>query len=187
MTPAARVKYHAEYWPAACAANGWKKSDQDKRREVALCCMESVGGPLVTTSDPAFGDNETTALFCYLDHLAHQDCLDRSARWADCQEDYRAYNLARQADWHQEKLYGTKPNRLTRDRFAGEQTAVGGPLEAFNPKKIRQRHMTVASRHQKQMRATGQKVASQPKASTPPPAAMPAPEPRELADTTSPF
>jgi len=161
MTSRQRTFYHCDAWPAACQAQGWTAGDADKRRAVALECMREVRGPLVTTSDLAFGDDEITALFCYLDFLAHPDDLDRSARWLDCKQDYHAYNRARQADWHEQQLYGTKKNKLDRDRFAGAATAKGEPLEEFDPDAIYKRHLTFASRHQKKQRAAGQNPASQ--------------------------
>lgn len=166
MTPAERVKYFRDYWPAACAVRGWNRRDDMLRRKVVLDCMAAVHGPLVTTSDPQFRRDETTALFCLLDHLAHPEDLGRAARWTDCMADYRAYNRARQADWHEGKAYGAAGSKkLRRDRFAGRQSATGGPLDPFDPEAIRKRHITMASRHRKKQRsaradATGQDVAS---------------------------
>jgi hypothetical protein len=157
MSPSERVTYFRDFWPAACAANGWKKSDDERRRKVVLQCMEAVGGPLVTTSGGAFGRDEVTALFCYLDFLAHPADLDRSARWADCQEDYHAYNRARQADWYERKAYGSKGSgKLARERFSGARSASGEPLDHFDPKAINKRFVTMASRAQKKERAERQ-------------------------------
>lgn len=178
MTPGQRVHYHKVLWPAACLANEWFVGDVEKRREVVLDCMRQVRGPLVTTSDPAFGSDEVTALFCYLEHLGDAASLDKSARWDTCKADYRTYNRARQADWHERKLYGPKANKLDRDRFAGEKTASGGPLDNLDPEAVRKRHLTFASRHQKadpsirRKKPVGQSQASQPPASQ-----APAPEP----------
>ena len=152
MSPEARAKYFGEFWPAACKVKGWKRSDEARRRAVTLECMAAVRGPEAGTSDPAFGDDELTALFCYLDFLAHPADLDRAARWVDCQTDYHAFNRARQADWHEEKLFGGRKNRLVRDRFGGKKSAAGEPLEPFDPEAIRKRHLTMASRHQKRER-----------------------------------
>lgn len=179
MTPGERVHYHKTLWPDACLANEWFTGDAEKRREVVLECMRLVRGPLVTTSDPAFGRDEVTALFCYLEHLADPASLDKSARWDTCQADYRTYNRARQADWHERKLYGTKANKLDKNRFAGARSARGGPLDDLDPEAVRKRHMTFASRHQKadpairRKQPAGQFQASQPMAS-PAPAAKPA-------------
>ena len=153
MSPGTRKTYFA-LWVQTCRAQGWRSGDDAQRKAVTLECMAAVRGPLVGTSDPAFGPDETTAIFTYLEFLAHQDDLDRSARWADCQTDYHAFNRARQADWHEQKAYGKGGSRkLQRDRFSGEETAVGGPLEEFNPKKIYARHLTAATRHQAKQRA----------------------------------
>ncbi len=127
--------------------------------------MAAVRGP-ATDSTTLLDDDEVTALFCYLEFLAHPDDLVRSARWLDCQQDYRAFNRARQADWHEQRMFGGRKSKLTRDRFAGEKSAVAGPLEKFDPEAIRKRHLTMATRHQKKQRdEKGQRMASQPVAS----------------------
>lgn len=178
MTPAARTRYHAELWPAACHARKWNPKDDVRRRATALECMRLVRGPQITTSDPAWGDDETTALFCYLEHLAAPADLSKSARWVDCQADYRAYNRARQADWHQRQAYGRRGGKLIRDRFAGAPTAQGEPLDKFDPEAIRKRHITMAARHRKRFQkqapgvhreAAGMLPAGQDLASTPAP------------------
>jgi hypothetical protein len=174
MTAGERTKYFRDLWPAACAAKGWKRSDDDRRRTVVLECMRAVRGPMVTTSDPKFRRDEVTALFCYLEFLANPDDLDRSARWSDCQKDYRAYNRARQADWHEEKLYGSAGSRkLQRNRFAGRRSAQGEPLDAFDPEEIHKRHLTMASRHQKQQRDMREAAVGQDLANHTPAAAVP--------------
>ena len=167
MTPGQRVKYFRDFWPAACAANGWSPKDDAKRKAVTLEAMACVRGPQVSSSHADFGPDEVTALFCYLDHLARQADLDRAARWVDCQQDYQAFNRARQADWHEAKMFGGRKNKLTRDRFGGQASAVGDPLEKFDPAAIRKRHMTMANRHQARQR-NGQPDAGQILASTAP-------------------
>jgi hypothetical protein len=153
MSPATRKTYFA-LWIAACKAKGWDSKSDALRRAEVLECMTLVRGPRVTTSDPAFGSDETTALFCYLEFLAHPDSLDHAARWVDCQKDYHAFNRARQADWHEEKAYGKRgSSKLRKYRFAGQQSAAGEPLEQFDPEQIRKRHLTMASRHQRKQRA----------------------------------
>lgn len=149
MNTKARPLYFKRYWPAACQANGWKPTDNDRRRQVTAACMSAIGGPAVSTSAPEWGENETSALFCYLDHLGHPASLEKSAAWVDCQTDYIAWNRARQADWHEAETYGEAAGktRLDRDRFGGESTAVNAPLEAFDPVKARQRHLTMRNRH----------------------------------------
>lgn len=156
MTPQARAHYHGRLWPAACQAKGWRVGDEVRRRDVVLECMQKVRGPLVTSSHPNFGDDETTALFCYLEHLAAPDDLAKSARWLDCQKDYRAYNRARQADWHQEKTYGRGGRKLVRDRFKGQASAQGEPLEEFDPAAARKRHLTMVTRHRRKKQAAGE-------------------------------
>lgn len=156
MTPAQRKPYFA-LWAAACTAQGWRSSDNTKRHEITASCMVDIKGPAVVSSND-LGEDEITALFCYLTYLSTGDSdLDAAARWIDCKQDYKAFARARQADWHEQKLYGktSKPNKLDRNRFGGAKTAVGGPLEKFDPKAIKQRHLTLANRHQKKARAQG--------------------------------
>ena len=175
MSPAARRVYFTTLWPAACEVCDWNPRDEAQRRAVVLDCMARVRGPAVTTSDPAFGPDEVTALFTYLAHLGDPASLDKSARWATCQEDYRTFNRARQADWHEEHAYGRRPNKLARQRFAGAATAAGGPLETLDAAAVRQRHLTMANRHRRKQRAAaaghsaGQQKANQEPASRPEP------------------
>jgi hypothetical protein len=117
--------------------------------------MSLVRGPRCTTSDPRFGADETTALFTYLIFLADQSSLEKAARWADCHEDYRAFNRAKNADWHERETYGAAGARkLQRDRFGCRHTAAGEPLDAFDPEEIRKRHITMAARHRARAKAT---------------------------------
>lgn len=190
MTANERSNYFGLYWPKACAAKGWVPNDGERRRAVVLECMRQVRGPLVTTSDPAFGRDETTALFCYLDHLAHPGDLDRSARWLDCCKDYRAFNRARQADWYEEKAYGAKGSKkLRKDRFAGAQSAQGEPLEEFNPRAINARFITMASRAQKKARIARKNAAGVDLATHAPAlaAAVETPDPAYVPPTNQPF
>ena len=52
MTPGERIYYHTKLWPDACLAIEWHIKYDARRRQVALDCMQLVGGPLVTTSSP---------------------------------------------------------------------------------------------------------------------------------------
>lgn len=174
MNAAQRKPYFA-LWSAACTAQGWRSADNAKRQETTVRCMADIKGPAVSSSND-LGEDEITALFCYLKYLATGDAdLDAAARWIDCKQDYKAFARARQADWHEKSLYGTKPNKLARDRFAGAKSAVGEPLEKFDPKAIKQRHMTLAARHQKKARSLGlpKPAAGSPVVNTPAPAPVP--------------
>lgn len=151
MTSKERAKYFSELWPAACLANEWDVKDDARRRAVTAECMRLVRGPEVDSASQ-LGPDEVTALFCYLAHLADGASLDKSARWATCQEDYHTFNRARQADWHERSLYGPGRNKLDRQRFAGETSAAGGPLDTLDRDQVRKRHMTMASRHQAKVR-----------------------------------
>ncbi|HYF52628.1 MAG TPA: hypothetical protein VEA41_00025 [Salinarimonas sp.] len=124
----------------------WRPGDELRRRDVVLFVMKEVRGLQITTSHPDWGRDETTALFCYLDHVAHPDDLQKAAAWLNCVEDYRAYNRARQADWYQRKAYGRGGRKLVNNRFAGAATAQGEPLEKFDPAAIQKRFVTYASR-----------------------------------------
>lgn len=147
MTPYQRSIYFGQLWPDACQAKGWRRDDEVRRRDTTGECMALIGGP-ATESTTALGQDEITALFCYLDHLGHPACLIRSARWVDCQTDYHAYNRARQADWHESKAYGGgRGEKLRKNRFGGARSAQGDPLDKFNPDAIQKRYLTMRNRH----------------------------------------
>lgn len=150
MDAAQRRAYHGRRWPAACAARDWHAKDEELRRQVTHDCMTSVRGPRIfSSSDPRFGQDEITALFCYLEHLANPSSLDLAARWTQCCQDYRSFNRARQADYHERSLYGTGKNRLDKNRFAGRTSANAHPLNPLDPQEIYRRHLTVKSRRDK--------------------------------------
>lgn len=113
--------------------------------------MRLIGAPEVESSSN-LGPDAVTALFCHLKFLAHQGDLEQSARWLDCQEDYKAFNRARQADWHEVHTYGQSPNKLDKQRFGGAPNAQGGALDQFDPEAIRKRHLTMATRHQNKLK-----------------------------------
>ena len=172
MSPSARKTYF-RLWNAACAVKGWNSGDDDLRRAVVIKCMEKVRGPLVTTSSPDFGADETTALFVYLDHLAHPSDLLKAAAWVDCMTDYRAYNRARQADWHEGQAYGPQgSSKLRRNRFAGQKKAAGEALDPLDPTAIQKRFLTMRTRNERRTgyqskkgrTPAGQKLASTPEA-----------------------
>ncbi len=150
MTPKQRVLFFRDIWPSACRKQGWSSGDDTKRHEIIASCMQLVGGP-ATRSTGDLGPDEVTALFCYCEFLA-KETLEASERWVDCQQDYHAFNRARQADWHEHAMYGNRPNKLDRQRFAGATSSAGEAAEVFDPEAIRKRHMTMASRHQKRQR-----------------------------------
>lgn len=153
MTPATRTRYFS-LWSAACRCQKWDSTDQNLRRDITRQVMAAVGGP-DTDSTSDLGPDEITALFTFLEHKADDASLAKSARWIDCQKDYRMFNRAKQADYHERALYGSnkrKPNKLDRNRFAGQRSALGEPLSDFDPEEARKRHLTMASRHQARQR-----------------------------------
>lgn len=160
MNTSQRAHYFGRLWPAACQAKGWSAKDESRRRATTLACMAAIrSAPIESTSK--LDEDRITALFCYLRHLANPDSLDMSARWATCQEDYRAFARSKQSDWHERELYGEGKNKLDRNRFAGETSAAGGPLESLDADKVRKRHMTFASRHQRKLRQEAAKAREQ--------------------------
>lgn len=152
MTPKERAAYFGRLWPEACFANEWDVKDEARRREVTLECTRLIR-VRPTDSTSALSRDEVTALFVYLRHLADPASLEKSADWVSCQEDYRTFNRARQADWHERELYGTGKNKFDRNRFGGAATAAGSPLGTLDRKETAQRHLTFAHRHQKKLRA----------------------------------
>lgn len=198
MTPKARATYFA-LWQAAAAASGWSHKDEAKRRAVTTECMRLVRGPVVKSSSD-LGEDEITALFCYFEHLGDAASLDKSARWDTCRTDYKTYARAKNADWHEEQAYGKGKNKLDRNRFKGETSAKGGPLDDLDPDKVKKRFYTMANRHASKLkREKGQNLASQKPTTpafpigtdTPAPAKGPAPErtatPVEAFDAANPF
>lgn len=170
MSPTTRKTYF-RLWLAACKVKGWDAGDDGLRRATVLACMVQVRGPQATTSHPDFGPDEITALFVYLDHLAHPSDLLKSAAWVDCQTDYRAFNRARQADWHEEQAYGRQGSgKLRRNRFAGQKKAAGEALDPLDPAAIQKRFLTMRTRNERRTGYQGKKgqtpagqiVASQP-------------------------
>lgn len=182
MNPSQRKSYFLA-WADVCRVQGWPAKDNAKRQQVTVDCMVAVRGPaVISTSELA--EDEITALFCYLRYLVTGDAdLVAAARWVDCQQDYKAFARARNADWHEERLYGKGKNKLDRDRFGGATSAQGEPLEAFDPEAIRKRHITMASRHQKKARQKGlpKPAAASPAVNAPAPVQAPAPAPAERA------
>ncbi len=150
MTANARIRYHTTEWPAACSAQGWSPNDNARRRNVCLDAMFLVKGPPVTTSHEKFGSAETTALFVYLRHLADPDNITLKLRWDQCMADYIAFNEARQADYWQNKAFGSRGGgRWIRQRFARKQTAQGDAAEdAPAHKETHDRLMTMRARAQ---------------------------------------
>lgn len=157
MSPATRTRYFS-LWSKACRVKGWNAKDDGLRRATVLSCMAQVRGPEATTSDPAFGPDEITALFVFLDHLAHPSDLLKSAAWVDCQTDYRAYNRARQADWHEEQAYGRQGSgKLRRNRFGGQKKAAGEALDPLDPAAIQKRFLTMRTRNERRTGYQGKK------------------------------
>lgn len=184
MTPGQRSSYFL-LWTGVCAEQGWSAKDKAKRNATTARCMSEIGAP-ATDSTTDLGEDEITALFCYLHHLADQASLDKSARWDSCRQDYKTFSRARHADWHETQLYGEGKNKLDRNRFKGEASASRGALEDLDPEAVRQRHMTVASRHQKKARKLGQPRPSAVSTSATPAAHAKAPAIAPAARTTPP-
>lgn len=171
MTPATRTRYF-RLWAAACACQNWPAKDEAFRRSITRQVMEAVRAP-ITDSITELGNDEITALFIFLDHKANDGDLIKAALWVECLKDYRTVSRAKQADYHERALYGSnkaKPNKLDRNRFDGETSALGKPLADLDAEEVRKRHITFASRHQakqRKERAEADKFAAQIRADDP--------------------
>jgi len=145
MNPSQRRIYFTQLWPAAASKLGCKRSDNEARHAATREAMRAVKGP-ATDSIRDLGAAEVTALFAYLRHLANPDNLRTLSAWMSCQEDYKAFNQTRQADWWRAKA-GYKPRgRLERDRF-GNRPHDGLFDEArMSPEESRQYLMTMRAR-----------------------------------------
>jgi len=123
MKDAERIHYHAELWPAACAAQKWNPKDEAYRRAITRFVMEEVRAP-ITDSTTKLGRHEVTALFTYLRHIANPDNISLRQRWEDCKADYIAFGTSTQADYWQRRAFGGAiPRKLIGNRFAGRPTA----------------------------------------------------------------
>lgn len=171
MTPATRTRYFS-LWFAACRCQRWSAKDEVFRRSVTRQVMEEIRAP-ITDSITELGNDEISALFRFLEHKADDSDLIKAARWVDCIKDYRTANRGRQADYHERALYGSnkaKPNKLDRNRFAGQRSALGQPLADLDAEEVCKRHITFASRHQakqRKERAEADKFAAQIRADDP--------------------
>lgn len=150
MKPGARVTYHKTLWPAVCKAQKLNPKDDALRRDVVRACLDLAGAPPITTSDPAWQDAHTTALFTYLRHLAEPNNIELVQRWTDCKQDYVAYHTAKVADYWQEKAYGKRGGgKLTRNRFGNRERAHQGafdPAETLTRKEAQDRLHTMRER-----------------------------------------
>lgn len=185
MTPGQRSSYFLA-WADVCKAQGWPAKDNARRSATTARCMSEIGGP-ATDSTTDLGEDEITALFCYLAHLADPASLDKSARWDTCKQDYKTFSRARHADWHETQVYGAGRNKLDRNRFKGETSASGGPLQDLDPEEVRKRHLTMASRHQAKDRKRGhpKPEAGACPANAPAPVKAPAPAASARSDASS--
>jgi hypothetical protein len=150
MNPKTRTAYFS-IWKKVMAVQGWDKLTKplqdDKRRAVTSKTMQDIGAgdcDSTTRLSPA----EVTALFTHLNHLARPDCLTAAKLWTDCMADYKAFNMSKQADWHEKKAYGrTGGGRLDRQRFGGRAHAVQNDFSRpLNRREAEQRLMTTRSR-----------------------------------------
>lgn len=145
MNPSQRRIYFTQLWPAAARQLGCAKSDNDARQAVTREAMRLVKGP-DTGSTKDLGAAEVTALFTYLRHLGRPDDLRTLSAWMACQEDYRAYNETRQADWWRERAGYRQHGRLERQRF-GDRPHDGLFQESrMDPEEARQYLMTMRAR-----------------------------------------
>lgn len=104
-----RKKYHAHLWPAACEAQGWDPSDTDRRREVT---RYATGLDTSTSLD----QNQITALFAYLGHLAGDKTASDTWRRIE-RQGARAVNLQRQGSHHRQRAGYRAGGRLDLQRF----------------------------------------------------------------------
>lgn len=127
MTPRTRTSYFA-LWTRVLRAQGWDKLprgiQEERRRQVTRAAMTACRAG-DTDSTTRLDDARVTALFTYLRHLADPDNLTAAKLWTDCMADFVAFNMSKQADFHQRRAYGRKgPQRLVRDRFEGRAKAA---------------------------------------------------------------
>lgn len=149
MNRAQLIRYQAELWPAACAGQGWDVRDETLRRDVRRDCLEAIGVSASRADDIHCLDSaEITALFVFLDHLANPNHIGKLQTWTDCQADFRAFNVSRQADYWQRRGGFKGRGKLVRNRFARRDTAVPKPFQddALDAKEAEDRLMTMRAR-----------------------------------------
>jgi hypothetical protein len=147
MNKSERLSYILKYWPAAAKAQGWNPRDESRRRQITLDCTTLIHSD-PTDRSSALTRPQVTALFTYLAHLADPFNITKQIQWTDCMANYIAFHQAKIADWHQRKLYGSRPNRLTRDRFANRPLAASERFEQpLNTTAAAQRLLTLQARH----------------------------------------
>lgn len=123
MNAKQRLAYFSRYWPAACAAQGWDRRDEARRRAVTAQCMALCGGP-ATESTTALDEAHITALFAYLAHLARPDDLRYFSNWLEVQErGASVVNAARQGDYWRRKAGYRPRGRLEKQRFGQRPTS----------------------------------------------------------------
>jgi hypothetical protein len=188
MTKSQRAHYLLELWPAACAANGWDKRDDVRRRAEVARCFAMLGRADVVSSTQVTEDWQITALFVYLTHRAAPSDLVKAETWVEVMKDPIAYNLAKQADWFAKKAGYQPESRIYRDRFAGRVTAEPTGLASSPTRKQsldRLRTMENRSRmHARKAQAAAAALADSMPTPVPPPAA---PAPAEEAPACEPF
>jgi hypothetical protein len=131
-------------WRDVCAANGWKPSDNERRKATITYCMQEVRGP-VTDSSKALGPHEVTALLTLMRHLAAPDDLNAAGEWLRCKQDYKRYNHVRQARHFRDQAGYQAHGKLDRDRFDGKVDA-NFPHALPSVKETRDMLVTFASR-----------------------------------------
>lgn len=151
MKPAQRSLYF-HLWSTAAIAQGWSPKDDLRRRQTTVDCMAAIHREILperagVDSTSALMDAEVTALFVLLTHLGAPADPVASARWLECQADYRDFNLARNADWFQAQAGYRGKSRITRDRFSGRTKAEAeGFSEQLRGEALRQRVVTMSCR-----------------------------------------
>jgi hypothetical protein len=143
MNESQRIHYQAELWPAVCAAQGWDARDKELRRHKRAECWDAIGVPEMDDSMP-WDNASTTALFTLLRHLANPNNINLVMAWDDCRANYKAFNAAKWADFHQRRAFGQNGGqRVVRNRFAGRDKGVQQPDEPLTEKEAGDRLMTM--------------------------------------------
>lgn len=121
--------YQTELWPAASAAQGWDARDKHLRRDIRRDCFEFIGvAASLADAVSAYNNAQVTALFTFLDHLAHPDHIGKMQTWEDCKADYEAFNASKQADYWQRRGGTGQQGKWVKNRFAKRRTAVAKPF-----------------------------------------------------------
>lgn len=117
MNPRQRKHYFGRLWPACARAMGVDRKDDEVRKGIIRQCLVGIGAPVVKDSSSTLSQEEVTALFVFMRHIANPYDIRLASEWERCKADYQAYNVARQGDYWERQAGYRKGGKIERQRF----------------------------------------------------------------------